>query len=285
MRVGKPPSRRMRAVSSKATFSKFQSLGRRLAGEARLQVEPLHRCDIGVAPIDGVVVGLRHVEIGRDVAGAAQIFGDQRNGLMVVGADERPFVVERRVDEDQRHFPGERFQPGVLRRLAQRRDDGAGDVQRGDRLDGAGLDLRAAVGAQHQRQISGFGRFRFDPLRQRHVERIGRVRHDQPDDLGAPAVQVDGKDVRAESRLLEDGLDPGAGFGAHRCRVLEELRHRRPRQADRPRELLHGSDFLRPHSEPFRSIDPHWRRSHNYLAAPHQIYNVMFEIDECQLRN
>ena len=166
---------------------------------------------------------------------------------MVVGADEGAVVVQRRIDEDQRRFPGQRLQPGVLRCLAQRRDDGAGDVQRGDRLDGAGFDLRAAVGTQHQRQVAGLGRFGFDALGQRHVERIGRIRHDQPDDLGAPPVEVDGEDVRAKSRLLEDRLDPGAGLGAHRRGVVEELRHGRPRQADRPRELLHGSDFLRPH--------------------------------------
>ena len=80
--------------------------------------------------------------------------------------------------EDERTPRASAFSLARCEGLAEWGDDGAGDVECGNGLDRARLDLGTAVGAQNQRQVAGFGGLGLDQLRQRGIERIAGVRYD-----------------------------------------------------------------------------------------------------------
>ena len=96
-----------------------------------------------------------------------------------------------------------------------------------------------AVGGKDEGQVAARGGLRFDAPAQAHVEGIERIRENQPDDLGAPAVQVDREEVGPKSGLFSPILDLLAHLEADRTGVLEVFRDGRPRQANRLGELFH----------------------------------------------
>ena len=127
---------------------------------------------------------------------------------------------------------------------ADRNHDDARHIERGKRLQRLGLQPRLSVGGQHEGQVAEFGRLRFDAAAQAGIERVERTGQDQAEDLGAPAVEIDRKEIGPEARLLQADLDLLAQLGAHGIRVLEVFGDCRPRQAHRLGEFLHRPDLL-----------------------------------------
>lgn len=204
-------------------------------GEAEL----LHRLDIGKAPGRGIGVDVRHSEIAGRLAGAAEVIDDEAEALAVVGADESRGLVERRVHIDEGNALAELLQRRVVRFYPERRDDGAGNIQRLEGLDRLVLHSGLAIRGQHESQKAGLVGDEFDPTGERHVERIGRIRDDDADDIAAPAVEIDGEHVGTKAGFLQRILDEIPRLATHRARIVEVFRHGRTGQADEFGKILH----------------------------------------------
>jgi hypothetical protein len=212
--------------------------------KAGFEIEVLHRFDITLATFECVAIDRCHAEITWLIAGADEIVDNQSEALPVIRTDKRRCRVERRVNVDQRDRFAELGQFVVMRLDTERPNDRTSNVHRLERFNRTFLKLRLAIGTQYKCQIPCLIRDPFDPPRQSHVERVGRIRNDKSQNVGAAAIEIDSENVRPEARLLDGRLDDFPSFLAHGSGVVEIFRDCGARQSYKCREVFHCLDRL-----------------------------------------